>query len=814
MISIFYIIILYIITSLLPMEWYFVKAIIGLPAVIIFPITVGRTVSAGLFPLIKTLSDISRHLINWLIGVLLLFLAAYVSFAFEIFSWEAILFVFLGLTLVCTLKKFFRKGAIHLTRVPTKVLLATVVIIITSIVIVAFFRSYSPFPLQSGSDNIFLAGLSSEIINNDFSNSNFSVYSYAPFIPFLLAIISSFAHIDPIHALWVMPFLLYSVFGFGLFYFLNKKIHNIAVSLLVACGWLFIFGFEGRVLDLINFREKNLLYVLLPYFLILIDSHLTTITHRLKESVLTAVSMILPATLIAVQSLLFQLPFQYTYICIGLTFFAYVLVRDRIENSFIPIAVFVSIMLGLLHGYSGFFFSIMLSSVLLFQMKGKETLSRFGKFVTYSLIAFFGYVLFAKEIPDFLKSTIDSGSVIFGGQYNYSIANKIRLFIPSITLPVLFIGLLGILFSLKTVINKIAPYVIGFLIMLIAFFLPINFAFRLIEIIVIILALFVAIAIIELRKLFATDHGKRSQLIVIAMMVIILFSVVQMPFQYIDWIYQRGIAQADSEITSYNMAEYEAAVWVKDNYPDTTLIFTTPELTRSFTAISGKTLMLRSEVYEYQYTASYRTSAKSPSCSDVFINGYKIHPSNVRERSDAFEFGINTVEKSYTPNTRNLVRFDNCSDKLIPSLTISVNGEDIEVIAAKDRNEGVEFVFRDSPEARKKYPIAIFDYADDLRELRRQIFSSTSPQDAHQFGQSLETYYMEGLTDYININTEEVRTLIVVSGVAALWSRNELVTYNLAVPFEPFEGFEKFFDSSYFTNVFSIPGEVYVFELI
>lgn len=810
MISVFYLILLYIITSLLPMEWYLVKAIVGLPAVVIFPVVVGRTMSRGIFPAIKSLSRISRHFINWLLGVLLLFLAAYITYAFGIFSWEGILFVFLGIALITTL----RNGNIRFTRPHAKIIIAAIIIIITSIVIAAFLRSYSPFPLQSGSDNIFLAGLSSEILNNDFSNSNFSVYSYAPFIPFLLAIVSSFAHVDPIHILWVIPFLLYSVFGFGLFYFLYKKTQNFAVGLMVSLSWLFIFGFEGRVLDLINFREKNLLYVLLPYFLVLIDSHISTVVTRFKDSVILALAVLLPATLLAIQSLLFQFPFQYSYLLLGLTLVTYLLVKNRLTNPFIPLIVFLSIMLGLLHGYTGFFIAVMLSMVVFFQMKEIKFFSKFGKLIIYAIVAFFAYVFFADTIPGVLKSTIDAGNVIFGGQYNYDIGNKIRLFVSSITIPVLFIGLLGILLSARTAIKKITPYIVGLLLMILAFFLPINFAFRLIEIIVLLFALFVAVAIVEVRKLFANNNGRRSQLIVVVMIVIIFISVVQLPFKYIDSIFEREIAQADTGITNFNQAEYEAAVWVKENYSDNTLIFTSPELTRSFTAISGKTLMLRSGVYEYQYSASYRTSAKLPRCSGVLINGFPIHPSNVKERSDVFVFGINTVEKSFTPFSRNKIRINNCSVKELGELTIEAKGSTIEIIEATDSDGGVEFVFRDRSEALKQYQIGIFDNADDLREMRRQIFSSTSSSEAHQLAKSLTSYYVEGLEDSDDIDIESTRTIIVVSGAAALWSKNELVTYNMAVPFEPFDGFEKFFDSSYFTKVFSIPGEVYVFELI
>ena len=55
---------------------------------------------------------------------------------------------------------------------------------------------------------------------------------------------------------------------------------------------------------------------------------------------------------------------------------------------------------------------------------------------------------------------------------------------------------------------------------------------------------------------------------------------------------------------------------------------------------------------------------------------------------------------------------------------------------------------------------------------------------------------------------------MIVSGAAAYWSNNELITHSMAMPFVYFEGFDKFNDARFFDLVYKVKDNIYIYQLI
>ncbi|MFH1235821.1 MAG: hypothetical protein V1685_02685 [Parcubacteria group bacterium] len=814
MVSAFYPFIAYIVTALLPAEWFFAKALIALPLLVIVPEVIGRLFADWLLARTShSLSSMSKYVLSWFSGMFIIFYFSYIAEAFNIFHWESLM---LALTAVASSIRIFR---LHRNIKPLSIKVnwghAAVVIclLFVSISIFVFFRSFSAFPLQSGSDNIFLGGLSAEILQNDLSNSNFYIYSYLPFIPFLLSITSVFGHVQPIHVLWFAPLLLYCVFGYGLYSFLIRKTGSRIVALTVAASWILLFGHEGRLIDLINFREKNLLYALIPFFLIFVEECVGRIRGTDRRAWQLPAALGISGFVIAIQTLFLTHPFTQTMVIVGILLIAFVVVKPQHTHPYLPAVFLVSIMIVLTHVYSGLFVVVAAAGIctLLVQMPPK-----FAKIVTacvFILISLFVYSVTTNANYNPSIGGANSDDIIFGGRYNYNFSTKQDLVTSSIPLPILILGVLGIIMGGSTYRKVVSVYGAALVFCLVLIFAPINFSFRLIEIASVFLALFVAVAFHGLIRPSNQPGFVYSRIAVTVMIIVMFVSAALLPIRYVEWIFDQGIASRAVGMTNFTNPEYQAAMWVQKQYPRNTLIFTSPELTRSFTALSGKTIMLRGMVKEYSYLVKYTPPATSR-CRSVTINGYHISPSVVPGTRD-YQFEVNTFIKDWSPYNTNIVELSPCSVGEVPVLSLIHAGKNMETIEGSVGDNSVVFTFSDFEDSLKNYSIAIFDNSDDLRELRRKIFSEKSAQEAVVIAKSVTNYYRDGLRG--QLTADELATLhplIIVSGAAARWGKGELVTYNMAVPFEPYDGFEKFNDIRYFNRVFSIPGEVYVYELI
>ncbi len=802
-------------TLFFPQDWYLVKSIIGLPVIFFVPYYVA-TFAAFLFKKdFSKLAPVIRIPLFWIVGLLILMLFLYVFQSFGYFNF----LIIISLLYICSGFQFvFSRTVVkknNFSQTKASSLIPIFLLIGLAVCISLYFRSFSTFPLQSGNDNIFLSGLSQEILSNDFTNSNFYVYSYLPFIPVILSITSVIAHVEPIHVLWLTPFLLYSVFAFSMYFFLKSKATNSCwLAFFTTVVFLFIFGYQGRIYDLINFREKNLFFVLIPFFYLLIDYLKDRLSEKSSKSqIVLFLNFIGFGSVLSFLILVLHLSYAFLLpLLVSLLILYYLFSNSSNKHENLLVALLATCLI-LLHAYTGVFTVLVLSIILLSPvLKDNKILASYFAIILFIITISFAILFISANIPDILHHSADSNNIFLGGQYNYNFSSKFDMMASTYPLVLMGTGFLGAMFIFYKKVSSLYPYVLSFIATLILIYLPINFAYRLLELLAPLLALLVFYAFINLRSLFNSSVSYVLKYSYILLIGAALVFVVPDATSYVNWLYANNYASKDVGLTNFTRSEYKASLWIKSHYLSDTYIFTSPELTRSITALSGRTTMLRQKTIEYQYHVFYTLPGEGSHCKQVLLNNYGLSTSNIVIENKRVSFLIDTIDNKFLPDKNNEIELLNCSNLEVPSILISFGGKTEEISASAD-TEAAVFRFQNKKEAKKNYLVTIFDGVSDLRELRRKIFSSIDAKQAYEASLALTRYYDEFSKNH-QVNSGTTKTLIFVSGQASLWAGDTNENQKFAAPFEDFDGFSKFFDKKYFKEVYHIDKQVYIFEVI
>ena len=254
-----------------------VKAALALPVFAVLPILVGSAL-LRLLPLVNDSAGLDlfgRALIEWLVGSL-----ALVSLAVTLqLTGQAFLLQRFGLVaLALALGGSFVSRVVPVRpvrfRMEGATALALVAAVLVSFTPKAIAARYTPFPLISHNilDPLFFGQPALRMIEQGYLE--LENQAHAPGLLTLTAILSQLYNVDPLSVLWMGPFLLYAVFGAGLFLWARAVSGRSTFALLATGVGLFIL--TGNTLfqaTPVILRSNTLLLALFPLGLYL--------THRL-----------------------------------------------------------------------------------------------------------------------------------------------------------------------------------------------------------------------------------------------------------------------------------------------------------------------------------------------------------------------------------------------------------------------------------------------------------------------------------------------------------------------------------------------------
>ena len=254
-----------------------VKAALALPVFALLPILVGSAL-LRLLPLVNDaagLDPFGRALIEWLLGSLaLVSLAVTLQLTGQAFLLQRFGLVALALALGGSFVSRVLPARPVRLRMDGATALALVAAVLVSFAPKAIAAWHTPFPLVSHNflDPLFFGQPALRMIEQGYLG--LENQAHAPGLLTLTAILSQLYDVDPLSVLWMGPFLLYAVFGAGLFLWVRAVSGRSTIAFLATGVGLFILtGHPLFQATPVILRSNTLLLALFPLGLYL--------THRL-----------------------------------------------------------------------------------------------------------------------------------------------------------------------------------------------------------------------------------------------------------------------------------------------------------------------------------------------------------------------------------------------------------------------------------------------------------------------------------------------------------------------------------------------------
>lgn len=422
-----------------------VRQIISLPFYLIVPISLGYLIHKRL----SHLSRLRNIIVLWMIGSITLTLSGYILIPLLGFHLFVIIVLFLCSLGILTLStkyisiEFKSKYSLSLD---------FLLLIFSSIIPAILVGSLLPYPEQY---HVVLPHHNRVILEIIDSNVSLGTISYTIFPYILPAIISWLFDLDSLYLFWIMPFLLYTLYGVGLYVFACQVTGNKKIALYVAFMGVWIFTYEGAFAENYSFTPRGLLHLLFPYFLGIIYRY----SHNLKVEIKDIIYICLPATIIyfismAVSSIIFfriigdtsnifgYWPiFELTLYFSLLLGYAHLIRKSDLKKDFVILFLLIVTTSLLIHNFEGLLYIISLT-IFLLAIKFKDNHKIFlGSILLYSTLLFESIDLI--ELPSCSWS-----SMVFGSTYSYSgFHNVLTLLIESMTFPIFSIFVISLVIT-------------------------------------------------------------------------------------------------------------------------------------------------------------------------------------------------------------------------------------------------------------------------------------------------------------------------------------------------------------------------------
>ena len=259
--------------NLVPQVPSVMKALLAVPAIILYPIQVGDMTLAFAFKKFREKLRILDHLVaSWSLGFIMIALLSFAVLQLKGIAGLLTRSLPLALCILSTLFLYLdrtldRKLArgVHNTK---RLVRKLIIIAIVSIVPFVYIRSHSQYPYQPMVDSPWYVSLKSK----QFLNGEYRLHYYMAF-PILLSHLSSLYNIDVVELHWTLPLYQYIILSTSVYLLTYSLTSNGVIATLSAIlsSW-FIGG--GMVCELYLLLPRNLIYVWIPVALLLIDRFL------------------------------------------------------------------------------------------------------------------------------------------------------------------------------------------------------------------------------------------------------------------------------------------------------------------------------------------------------------------------------------------------------------------------------------------------------------------------------------------------------------------------------------------------------------
>lgn len=422
----------------------------------------------------------------------------------------------------------------------------------------------------------------------------------------LISIPSFFFNLDPISVLWMSRFVLAFLFAIGIFLYCQEKVKDLRLSLLAVLISTFILtgGTEPTGMLFFDvpaqqFKGTTILYALFPLTLLLIDQKIQTQQRSLKSMIKVTflvgfVSLLLYLFLLVEDQMLAlprgMLVFQIRPLILPLIFVTSILVGNKLfskrENRLgFNILFMISFVFILIHIHEGLltvlalFLYILLSSFSSWQKKNLTGIVSPINLARIAAVFVFLYVLLQRM--DIIH--IDSVTIPYlSAKWDVGFSFKFNEFVIGTGALILAFFILSQLYLLLVKkVGVIVPSLIAS-IMLFGYFSPIIWGYRLFRIInpfmtiMIVLLLYSLCKIVDRPELSLTIRKKvipkRLSSILLLFLVVGLFPSLFYPV-YDRFAFRNEFIPDNQPAQTYFLpAEYEAAIFIREQMPRNTII--------------------------------------------------------------------------------------------------------------------------------------------------------------------------------------------------------------------------------------------------
>ncbi|PKP60636.1 hypothetical protein CVT91_04715 [Candidatus Atribacteria bacterium HGW-Atribacteria-1] len=569
-----------------------VKAFLALPGLLIIPYLVGKTISILIEKILRielSLDTVSNFIEYWCIGIISMVIIVYFLNYLLLFYVQSYIILILFLM---TPSVFYKKKQEHLKMFIKTYGGHTAILFSLAIGIVGFlFLTYfSPYPYQFGCDYHFHSYVSTNIIEKNIitadSNylSSFSILVANNIIVFNL-------YDEPLMFWWIIQFIFYLVYAFGLYLFSYQLSQNKILSLISVIAGIFVISHLFVPIYFYDPAPKSMILMLFPYLLFFVHN---LIIQNQKNNVFELKKSVKHILFIAVVfTSLFLLFKNFFFLSFHMNFI------DLRPVDTIGIILLIFVILGLLIIKYGF--KDIVERKLLFLLSSLMCIMLFfhlpmGIFGCLFILFYFSYSIFIEKYPlvtkyllyvcvlftilffilqeiEVLKfsSVISFTSISVPDSLSlYGFQNMKNLLQTLYSPIVIGLFILGCIYSIFY--NKKQHFPLLFLVSAIFIFLfaPIEMIFRLGVFLHPIMAYFVAYGLITTRRILFTNgaHSIYSKYFITSFIVIVLLlSVVENSLNEIDQVVsKKGV------LTCSWPYQYDAAYALRHNTPKNTFV--------------------------------------------------------------------------------------------------------------------------------------------------------------------------------------------------------------------------------------------------
>jgi hypothetical protein len=584
-----------------------VKAFLALPGFLIVPYLVGRPIleiSQKLLQIELNIDKISRFILSFLFGIIIITLSGLVINYFFKFNWNYFLIILIFIIALNCIK--LKKNLLpFLEGSKNKNPLKLIFLVIILGIIGSFFISYfSPPPLFYGSDMFRHNHNALRLIED--GNLVFDI----PYIPLFSILISTVLFLfnitgDTFTIFWAVRFLTYPLFALGTFLFVNKISNNKIISLLSSLISSFII--MGSI-GLWNFTPKLLIYILFPFLLYLVND------SNLKKEFKKKDLFYLGIYLTLITSLLIFLIYKTYYIfeefsgilllillilSFALIKVIYIFKESEIKQLFL-ISIILIFSLFFIHLSMGIITLLLLFLYLILSWICKKISISTKILILFLSLFFIIIILFLSSMAIIPTLNIygDAPNVLpidFQSKYNYLLENANLIS---------FFTIFGVLFSFILMANKkIDPFPIFSIVIFIL--LLYSFPIIGIERILVFLTIFIAyLSSFVIYKLITFEKRKSNYKVLFIFMItlIIILTLVGNLLSHMSSLTSQP--PPNNHYSHFTKEEYSIGKWVKENTEKNTLIISDTYTDAMLTGLANREkipLLLRSHYSPEKY---------------------------------------------------------------------------------------------------------------------------------------------------------------------------------------------------------------------